>query len=126
MKTAMNLYAILNNFQFRVIKSCGRKFFIKCIDEHCTWRLRASRYKNTTIFRIVEFKTEHSCSLEARLENHHHATTTMIVDCIKSKYNILKIVYTPADIIRDMQKDYGVSISYMKAWRSKKKQPLNS
>ena len=51
--------------------------------------------------------------------NHHHVTTSMIVDCIKSKYSSLKTVYTPADIIRDMQKDYGVSISYMKAWRSK-------
>ena len=119
LKTVMNLYAISNNFQFRVIKSCGRKFFIKCIDENCTWRLRASRYKNTTMFRIREFKNEHSCSLEARLGNQHHATTSMIADCIKSKYSSLKTVYTPADIIRDMQKDYGVSISYMKAWRSK-------
>ena len=51
--------------------------------------------------------------------NHHHATTSMIADCIKSKYSSLKTVYTPTDIIRDMQKDYGISISYIKAWRSK-------
>ena len=33
----------------------------------------------------------------------------------------IKIVYTPSDIISDMKKEYGISINYMQAYRSKEK-----
>ena len=31
----------------------------------------------------------------------------------------MKMIYTPADIMRDVQLKFGISISYMKAYRSR-------
>ena len=73
------------------------------------------------MFQIQQFTNEHPCNLEARLGSHRHATKNLIADCIKSKYSSIKIVYTPSNIIRDMQMEYGISVNYMKAWRSKER-----
>ena len=47
LKTVVTFYLISNNFQFRVVKSCSRKYYIECIDDTCSWNLRASRVRNT-------------------------------------------------------------------------------
>ena len=42
LKIALSLYAIKNNFQYRVHKSCIRELHLLCIDPNCKWSLRAS------------------------------------------------------------------------------------
>ncbi|XP_050215326.1 protein FAR1-RELATED SEQUENCE 5-like [Mercurialis annua] len=49
------------------------------------------------------------------------ATYDLVGNFIKDKYSNFKTVYTPADIIRDMKKEYGVELSYQTAWRSKER-----
>lgn len=39
----------------------------------------------------------------------------------RNKYADSESEYTPANIICDMKKDYGVDLTYMKAWRLKQK-----
>ena len=119
LKTVVKFYAISKNFQFRVIRSCPRKYYIDCIDDNCSWNLKASQFRNTSMFQIRQLSKEHTCNLEARMGSHRHATKNLIADCIKSKYTSVKTVYTPTDIIRDMQVEYGISVNYMKAWRSR-------
>ena len=36
LKTILTFYAISKNFQFRVVKSCARKYYIKCINDTCS------------------------------------------------------------------------------------------
>ena len=115
LKTVVKFYAISKNFQFRVIRSCPRKYYIDCIDDNCSWNLKASQFRNTSMFQIRQLTKEHTCNLEARMGSHCHATKYLIADCIKSKYTSVKTVYTPTDIIKDMQAEYGISINYMKA-----------
>ena len=42
LKTSFSLYAIRNNFQYRVNKSCMKELDLLCIDLNCKWSLRAS------------------------------------------------------------------------------------
>ncbi|XP_050216842.1 uncharacterized protein LOC126667796 [Mercurialis annua] len=49
------------------------------------------------------------------------ATYDLVGNFIKAKYSNFKIVYTAADIIRDIKKEYGVELSYQTAWRSKER-----
>ena len=81
--------------------------------------MKASKYRNTNIFLIRKFIDTHTCSLEVRYGSQRQATSQVVANCIKSRYTSIKTVYTPADIIRDMKKDFGINISYIKAYRSK-------
>ena len=81
--------------------------------------MKASKYQNKNIFLIRIFIDTHTCSFEVRYGSQRQATSQVVAECIKSRYTSIKTVYTPADIIKDMKKDFRINISYMKAYRSK-------
>ncbi|KAL2480334.1 MuDR family transposase [Abeliophyllum distichum] len=120
-KKSISLYAIHNNFQFKVSKSDKKKYVLKCIDDSCKWSFRASRLGGMEMFKIRYMRNDHTCSNNIILADHRQATNSIVGECIKYKYVSTKITYTPADIISDMMNTYGVSMSYEKAWRSKEK-----
>lgn len=121
LKAAMSLYAIRNSFQFKVNKSCKIEYTLQCLDRNCKWSFRASRYRKSSMFIIRRFYSIHTCSLDLILGDHRQATSSMVGECIKSKYLDVKTVYNPNDIVRDMLDTYGISLSYEKAWRSREK-----
>lgn len=121
LKIVMSHYAIRNNFQFYVKKSCEKEYLIACLDKNCSWMMRASRNGQTSQFIIRKLVDSHTCDLELRFKDQRQATATVIADIIKNKYTNIKTKYTVADIIRDMKHDYKVQLKYGKAWRSKEK-----
>ncbi|XP_038904212.1 uncharacterized protein LOC120090557 [Benincasa hispida] len=50
-----------------------------------------------------------------RIDNHRQAKSWVIRHLIKSKYEKVGQTYRPKDIIEDLQRDYGVNISYRRA-----------
>ena len=52
---------------------------------------------------------------------HCQASSNLVTDVIKDKFLNIKTLYTPGDIRKDMMDNYGVSISYDKAYRVRKK-----
>ncbi|XP_050238390.1 uncharacterized protein LOC126687878 [Mercurialis annua] len=121
MKTCLSLYAIANNFQFKVIKSCTIEYVLNCLDRNCKWSLRASRDGRTSMFLIRRLNNIHTCSVDIRMEEKRQATSSIVAEVIKSKFLNVKTIYTPGDIISDFQKEYGVILNYNKAWRAKEK-----
>ena len=55
------------------------------------------------------------------MDNQRQATTDIIARTIKSKYMDPRSKYNPRDIQRDLKQNYGVTIDYQKAWRSREK-----
>ncbi|XP_050206468.2 guanine nucleotide-binding protein-like NSN1 [Mercurialis annua] len=121
MKTCLCLYAIANNFQFKVSKSCTIEYVLNCLDSNCKWSLRASRDGRTSMFLIRRLNNIHTCSLKIRMKDKRQATSSTIAEVLKSKFMDVKTVYTPADIIADFQKEYGIILNYQKAWRAREK-----
>ncbi|XP_050229457.1 uncharacterized protein LOC126678608 [Mercurialis annua] len=119
--SCLSFYAIENHFQYKVRKSCQLEYVIICVDDNCEWTLRASRDGKTNFFVIRRFFKSHTCPLEIRMEEKRQATASIIGDVIKSRFLNVKTVYTPADIITDIQREYGVILNYNKAWRSRGK-----
>ncbi|KAA0060673.1 MuDRA-like transposase [Cucumis melo var. makuwa] len=74
---------------FVVKKSTKEVLFVRCIDKKCGWRLRAAS-KILGCWRINKVQ-------------------------IKGPDRI----YKPRDIIEDMRQDYGINMSYEKAWRAR-------
>ncbi|KAL0556979.1 hypothetical protein IC582_005497 [Cucumis melo] len=103
-------------FQFVVKKSTKEVLFIRCIDNKCGWRLRAVRLKDSNIFKIKKFVKVHSCSLEFLNCDYRQAKSWVVGELIKSKFKGIGRLYKPRDIIEDMRQDYGINMSYEKAW----------
>ncbi|KAL0551962.1 hypothetical protein IC582_011055 [Cucumis melo] len=90
-----------------------------CIDKKCGWRLRAVRLKDSNIFKIKKYVKVHSCSLEFLNRDHRQAKSWVVGKLIKSKFKGPGHIYKPRDIIEDMRQDYGINMSYEKAWRAR-------
>ncbi|XP_050232966.1 uncharacterized protein LOC126681471 [Mercurialis annua] len=121
MKTRLSLYAIANNFQFTVSKSCTIKYVLNYLDKNCKWSSRASRDGRTSMFLIRRLNNMHTCSVDIRMEEKREATTSIVAEVTKSKFLNVKTIYTPTNIILDFEKEYGVILNYNKAWREKEK-----
>ncbi|XP_050233537.1 uncharacterized protein LOC126682024 [Mercurialis annua] len=121
LKTILSIYAINNHFQFRSYKSCKIEYIAICNEPGCEWKLRASRNKKSSVFIVRKFNNVHTCKVGERMADKRQATYDLVGNFIKDKYSNFKTVYTPADIIRDMKKEYGVELSYQTAWRSKER-----
>ncbi|KAL0533306.1 hypothetical protein IC582_030119 [Cucumis melo] len=113
------------NSSSRKLKTKGSGWFEEsctseeCINNKCGWRLRAVRLKDSNIFKIKKYVKVHSCSLEFLNRDHRQAKSWVVGELIKSKFKGACRIYKPRDIIEDMRQDYGINMSYEKAWRAK-------
>ncbi|KAL0560775.1 hypothetical protein IC582_001188 [Cucumis melo] len=115
----LSVLAMKKKIQFVVKKSTKEVLFVRCIDNKCGWRLRAVRLKDSNIFKIKKYVKVHSCSLEFLNRDHRQAKSWVVGELIKSKFKGPGRIYKPRDIIEDMRQDYGINMSYEKAWRAR-------
>ncbi|XP_022883772.1 uncharacterized protein LOC111400600 [Olea europaea var. sylvestris] len=81
--------------------------------------LRASSVKQFAIFMIRKFNNVHTCSIDYRRNAHRHTTSSVIAKQIIGKLDNLYGSYDPTAIARDMEREFGVKISYHQARRGK-------
>ncbi|XP_060210746.1 uncharacterized protein LOC132637711 [Lycium barbarum] len=96
-------------------------YTIRCISEQCVWKLKASSINRSTMFKIKEFVDKHTCPLKDKGYSCNQASSGFVVDIIKPKITNYKRKYTPRDIIDDVINEFGVEVSYMKAYRAKER-----
>ncbi|KAM6542811.1 hypothetical protein CsatB_007258 [Cannabis sativa] len=121
LKTAVGFFAMINNFQFKTKRSEPREYMVTCADDNCNWFLRASKLKSTSTFKVRKYVQDHNCSLDIVMGDHKQANCNMIAEMIKKKFLSIKRNHRPNDIMIDMIDDFGVSMSYQKAWRAREK-----
>ncbi|GMN60030.1 hypothetical protein TIFTF001_029123 [Ficus carica] len=109
------------HYQFKVKRSNSTLLHVICIDnEGCQWQLRATRMRGSEMFVVKRFDDVHTCSIEIVQGHHRQAKSWMIGECVKAKYlDPTNTLYRPAEIMRDMQDEFGVSFNYLRAWRGK-------
>ena len=87
--------------------------------EGCKWIVRAKKLEGSDSFKVTKYPSADTCSLEMRTGNHQQAKSWVIGHLIKSKYDQVGRTYCPKDIIEDVRRDYGVNISYGRAYRAR-------
>ncbi|XP_022893122.1 uncharacterized protein LOC111407708 [Olea europaea var. sylvestris] len=117
LKMSLVFYVIQNKFEYNVLRSDKKEYIIKCSHNDCKWIFRSSRLGETKMFKIRKMCNGHTCSMNIVLGSHRQASSLIVSNCIKYKYTSSRTIYTP----NDMLNKYGVSMNYMKAWRSHKK-----
>ncbi|XP_038683008.1 uncharacterized protein LOC119983395 [Tripterygium wilfordii] len=81
--------------------------------------MRGIKLKETELFLVKKFNDTHTCSLEFVNHGHKQASGRVIGDCIRARYEGVGHVYRPKDIMQDIRREYGVNITYDKAWRAR-------
>ncbi|XP_038680934.1 uncharacterized protein LOC119981866 [Tripterygium wilfordii] len=81
--------------------------------------MRAIRVKESPLFKVTKFNDIDICSLDYLNGSHRQASAKVIGDCIKGKYDGVGRSYRPKDIIQNVRIEFGVNITYDKAWRSR-------
>ncbi|PKU74349.1 hypothetical protein MA16_Dca003552 [Dendrobium catenatum] len=116
-KHALRSVAIKENFGIRIKASDKTRVIARCSYEGCEWRIRASLCEDTQTFEIRRVYGVHTCPGINRAGN-KLATTAWVAneieDIVKRNPDI-----PPKDINNNLEKDYGLSLPYMKLWRSR-------
>ena len=121
LKRCLSLYAIKKQFQFKVKKSNKKLFLVTCLDNSCKWRLRAMRLQVTNLFEVTRYVNEHTCSLQYVTGDHRQATSRIIGELYRNDIETHPELYRPQYIVSELRKNFGIHVSYEKAWRGKEK-----
>ena len=119
LKQACHEYALHHTFEYTTVKSNKTRYTIVCKAEACLWRLHASQIDGTRMFRIRTYHSEHNC-IGLIHDGHAQATTAFLASKLSEKIKE-QPSYRPVDMVKDIQRDLGVKISYSKAYRVKER-----
>ena len=109
--------AIQNVFQFKPLFSNKKHYTIAWKPEGFNWRLHSSLVNGSTIVRIKTYQSEHKC-FSISHSGHTQASHAFLAQKIADKVKEM-LTCCPVDIVRDMQHEMGVKISYSTACRAK-------
>ncbi|KAL5580382.1 hypothetical protein UlMin_012824 [Ulmus minor] len=104
LQTRLHIKMMRTNYQFKVYKSNTSFLVVRCMDNNFLWRIRA---------------IEHTCTIDYKRDDHRHATSWVIDECLKNRYISSSRSFKPKDIVQDVREKFGVQISYDKAWRAR-------
>lgn len=114
----IRMYAVKNSFEFHTIKSDLTRYVLHCVDEKCSWRLRATKVNASESFVIRKYFSHHSCDSSLRNVNHRQATAKILGGLVSNHFAGGKDPLKPKQLIEIFRKDHGVGISYSKAWKA--------
>ncbi|XP_075096124.1 uncharacterized protein LOC107809285 [Nicotiana tabacum] len=115
----MKNLVVRERFQFKVKRSSATRYHLMCVDDNCAWSFKSSAVFKANIFKVRSYNNNHTCGYGERYLTQRQATSGAIASIVKDKHVNPKYVYTANDIIEDIQKQHGIEVSYMKAWRAK-------
>ena len=72
-----------------------------------------------TYWLVRRIEQTHTCMSDQLSDGHRQASSQLIGELIKDKFADCSRIYTPKNIQADIQSEYGVLLSYSKAWRAK-------
>ena len=117
LKNVCKTYSIEHAFEYKVLKANKTRYTISCKAEECPWRLHASWVQGSSLFRIKMYKSEHSC-FGINHQGHAQASRTFVAKQIADKLKE-QPSYRPVNIVKDVQRQLGVKITYSKAFNAK-------
>ncbi|WOL13418.1 hypothetical protein Cni_G22188 [Canna indica] len=113
-RRALRSYCIKRNFELRHIESRLRYIKVGCKHGDCPWMLSASGRGR---FTIANFLNKHTCTVSRLNLDHKDCSAKFVANHIKD-HLVRNQKYKPAMIVIEIQKAFGVRISYKKAYNA--------
>ncbi|MQM13635.1 hypothetical protein Taro_046559, partial [Colocasia esculenta] len=105
-------YAIARGFNWKYLKNDS------CYVDVCPWRLHASVVREGPEFAIKSLNNIHSCGCDIMSDGHPRTSKKWVANAVKGKL-VDKPTYRASEMMRDIRRDYGISIPYHQAWWGK-------
>jgi hypothetical protein len=105
--------------EFRVVKSSLRIYDVCCIKDGCSFRVYAYMGKWDNYIQVKEVKG-HTCTLD-RIDARHRNISADFVASHMYPHIVKTHEFTPNAIIGAIEKKFGYTIGYGKAYQTKKK-----
>ncbi|KAL9308344.1 putative transposase, MuDR, plant, Zinc finger, SWIM-type [Arabidopsis thaliana] len=113
----LRMFAVNHSFEFHTVKSDLTRYVLHCIDENCSWRLRATRAGGSESYVIRKYVSHHSCDSSLRNVSHRQASARTLGRLISNHFEGGKLPLRPKQLMEIFRKDHGIGINYSKAWR---------
>lgn len=85
LKDAIALLAAQETFAYRVKKTTPSYYRTVCVDKSCDWKIHGAILTGSTIFQILKYNQEHSCSLEVRIGKRRAPNYKLVAEKIKPR-----------------------------------------
>ncbi|KAI8569353.1 hypothetical protein RHMOL_Rhmol02G0272000 [Rhododendron molle] len=108
-------YSLFHGFEFIYAKNDAETVKARCRTLHCTWFVKAKVENPSGLFRIKELMNEHSCGA-ASLSTSSSRSSSGLIGRIFSEAIRLSPSKRPVDVRKELKKDYGVDVTYRRAW----------
>ncbi|XP_028772552.1 uncharacterized protein LOC114729679 [Neltuma alba] len=120
-KKKVHKFSIANKFEYKYVKNCRGKMYVKCSVEGCPWRISARvGRKSTPFLRVATFINEHVHNAQDNLCVEHCGSASLTASIIRDEVND-HIDRRPNDIRKTLERDYGMKLTYKQAYRAKQK-----
>ncbi|KAF3533656.1 hypothetical protein DY000_02037997 [Brassica cretica] len=116
LKAAFEICAMEHNFNYKLVKSDKKVWYIRCADDDRSWRVRAEGLTGSSYFIIKKYVPHHSCAPSIRNGSVRTASAKTIGTLIMHMYETAKEGPRSNDIVHYMRSEHGVEISYSLAW----------
>ncbi|MQL95497.1 hypothetical protein Taro_028166 [Colocasia esculenta] len=111
-------YPIARGFNWKYLKNDSVRLTVRCNVTVCLWRLHASIVREGPQFAIKSLKNIHSCGCDIMSDGHPRTSKKWVANAVKGKL-VDKPTYRASEMMRDIRRDYGISIPYHQAWWGK-------
>ncbi|MQL95137.1 hypothetical protein Taro_027802 [Colocasia esculenta] len=111
-------YAIIRGFNWKYLKNDSVRLTVRCYVDVCPWRLHSSVVCEGPEFAIKSLNNIHSCGCDIMSDGHPETSKKWVANVVKGKL-VDKPTYRASEIMRDIRRDYGISIPYHQAWWGK-------
>ncbi|PKU74228.1 hypothetical protein MA16_Dca021632 [Dendrobium catenatum] len=116
-KNALRSFAIKENFGVRIKASDKKRVIATCSYQGCQWRIQASLCEDSQSFQVRRVDGEHTCPGINRAGN-RLATSAWVANQIQEMVKRYPDI-SPKEINSGLEKEFGLSLPYMKLWRAR-------
>ncbi|XP_013589103.1 PREDICTED: uncharacterized protein LOC106297409 [Brassica oleracea var. oleracea] len=116
LKAALEMSAMKNNFDYKVVNSDRKLWYIRCVDNKCRWSVRVEGLSGSTYFIIKKYVADHTCAASSMNNGGRTASAKTIGSLIMHRYHGVKEGPKANDIIQIMRMEHGCEISKSLAW----------
>ncbi|XP_031474045.1 uncharacterized protein LOC116246348 [Nymphaea colorata] len=118
-RRALRDAAIALHFEIQTVKSDKTRFTAKCASEGCPWRIHAAKLPGVPTFTIRTIHAQHTCEGITHL-GHQQASVGWVASSMEDRLRE-NPSYKPKDILEDIHRLHGITLTYKQAWRGKER-----
>ncbi|ERN01386.1 uncharacterized protein LOC18429468 [Amborella trichopoda] len=118
-RRALRDAAIALHFEIQTVKSDKTRFTAKCASEGCPWRIHAAKLPGVPTFSIRTIHEGHTCGGITH-SGHQQASVAWVANSVEERLRE-NPSYKPKEILEDIHRSYGITLSYKQAWRGKER-----